>query len=103
MYLKVRKGGRLPDRPNSAGKSTAALHHMRINRPTAEETSLDSQRTCWASDHPHRCVWASPWPQKAAGFPSMSVLENLLRGAYKPDTRKKRNELLEKSFISFPF
>jgi ABC-type branched-subunit amino acid transport system ATPase component len=33
----------------------------------------------------------------------MSVLENLLRGAYKPDTRKKRNELLEKSFISFPF
>lgn len=87
---------------NGAGKSTILKTISGLKHPTTGEILFEGSRI----DHllPHQIVklGISHVPEGRRLFPGMSVIENLVMGAYLRKARKEIDEELEKVFHYFP-
>ncbi len=88
--------------PNGAGKSTLMNTICGLNKPTKGEIVLNDKRIDGLQPNKIVRLGVSMAPEGSRVFQNMSVLENLLMGAYKHEARKKKDELLEKNFEFFP-
>ena len=88
--------------PNGAGKSTLLNTICGIRKPTRGEITLYNERIDGLRTNQIVRRGISMAPEGSRVFQNMSVHENLLMGAYKPDARKRRHELLEKMLELFP-
>lgn len=88
--------------PNGAGKSTLMNTICGLNKPTSGEILLNGHHINGLQPNKIVRLGISMVPEGSQVFQNMSVLENLLMGAYKPNARKKKDELLEKTFQLFP-
>ena len=88
--------------PNGAGKSTLMNTICGLNRPTRGEIFLHDSRIDGLQPNKIVKLGISMAPEGSRVFQSMSVLENLLMGAYKHEARIRKEELLEKTFELFP-
>ena len=87
---------------NGAGKSTLLNAVMGVNKPTSGTISYLGERVDGLSTHQIVAKGLAMSPEGGRVFPRMSVKENLLIGAYLPEARKKRLEMLQRVFSLFP-
>lgn len=88
--------------PNGHGKSTLLRAISGLIRPTAGRVELDGRVI---SDlPPHEIVAAGiiHIPQGDLPFPELTVMENLLMGAYRSEAWQQRQQRLEQVFALFP-
>ena len=87
---------------NGAGKSTAlrtvsGLLHPRRGRVLFGDVRLDTRPA-----HTVAAAGIGHVPEARRLFANMSVRENLLTGAYRPDLWRRRDESLERVYATFP-
>ena len=87
---------------NGAGKTTTLKTISGLLRPRAGEVLMGDRRLdrCTPGEVVEAGVVQVPEGRKL--FPQMTVLENLLLGAYTPGARARRRERLEEAFATFP-
>jgi len=87
---------------NGAGKSTLLNSIMGLHKPTSGKVTFEGQdvSSLKTSEIVGRGISMSP--EGSMIFESMSVMENLLMGAYLPRAKAKRDEHLEKVYTLFP-
>jgi branched-chain amino acid transport system ATP-binding protein len=88
--------------PNGHGKSTLLRAISGLVRPTAGQVEFDGKLI--SNMPPADIVGAGVIhiPQGDLPFPELTVLENLLMGAYRPDAWRQRKEKLEQVYHLFP-
>ena len=88
--------------PNGHGKSTLLRAISGLIRPTAGRVELDGR--VLSNLPPHEIVAAGVIhiPQGDLPFPELTVMENLLMGAYRSEAWQQRHQRLEQVFALFP-
>lgn len=87
---------------NGAGKSTIVETISGLNTPTAGRITFNGVRLDRSPAHRVVSLGVSLIPEERGLFPGMSVLENLELGAFRPETRKIRNETFPFVYELFP-
>lgn len=87
---------------NGAGKSTLLNTVMGVNKPVKGKIFFDGEDITGMRTSKIVTKGLTMAPEGSMVFEGMSVRENLLMGAYVPEPRKIRNELMEKVFTLFP-
>jgi branched-chain amino acid transport system ATP-binding protein len=87
---------------NGAGKTTTLKTISGLLRPTAGAVVLDGRRLDRCSPREVVDLGLVQVPEGRKLFPQMTVVENLLLGAYAPTARARRRERLEEAFATFP-
>jgi branched-chain amino acid transport system ATP-binding protein len=88
--------------PNGAGKTTTLKTISGLLRPRSGSISFLGERIDNAPPHRIAELGISHIPEGRRLFPNMTVLENLMTGAYTRKAWEKRNETLEWIFQLFP-
>ena len=87
---------------NGAGKSTIVETISGLNTLTAGRITFNGVRLDRSPAHRVVSLGVSLIPEERGLFPGMSVLENLELGAFRPETRKIRNETFPFVYELFP-
>jgi len=87
---------------NGAGKSTIVETISGLNPITAGRITFNGVRLDRSPAHRVVSLGVSLIPEERGLFPGMSVLENLELGAFRPETRKIRNEIFPFVYELFP-
>jgi len=87
---------------NGAGKSTLLNSIMGLHKPTDGKITFEGRDISNFKTSKIVGLGVSMSPEGSMIFESMTVRENLLMGAYLPQAKAKRNELIEKVFSLFP-
>ena len=87
---------------NGAGKSTLLGTITGINKPTRGKITFKSQDIGSVPTHTIVAKGITMSPEGSRVFEKMSVEENLFMGAYLPNARRKRQELLKRVYGLFP-
>ena len=87
---------------NGAGKSTIVETISGLNTLTAGRIIFNGVRLDRSPAHRVVSLGVSLIPEERGLFPGMSVLENLELGAFRPETRKTRNETFPFVYELFP-
>ncbi len=88
--------------PNGHGKTTLLRAISGLLRPTAGTVELDGVNLTHLPTEAIVAAGVVHIPQGDLPFPEMTVLENLLVGAYRPEAWAERHERLERVFALFP-
>ena len=88
--------------PNGHGKTTLLRTISGLIRPMAGKIEFDGQVTSDLRASEIVAAGVIHIPQGALPFPELTVMENLLMGAYRPDAWKERKQKLEQVFELFP-
>jgi branched-chain amino acid transport system ATP-binding protein len=88
--------------PNGHGKTTLLRAISGLIRPQAGTVALDGVDLTRLATELIVAAGVVHIPQGDLPFPEMTVLENLLVGAYRPDAWRERKERLERVFQLFP-
>ena len=87
---------------NGAGKSTIVETISGLNTLAAGRITFNGVRLDQSPAHRVVSLGVSLIPEERGLFPGMSVLENLELGAFRPETRKIRNETFPFVYELFP-
>ena len=87
---------------NGAGKSTLLNTIMGIHTPASGSVLFKEENITGLQTSKIAAKGLAMTPEGSHVFPEMSVMENLLMGAYLPAAKKVKNEQLEKVFTMFP-
>lgn len=87
---------------NGAGKSTLLNTIVGINKPTGGRITFCGEDITGMLTSSIVAKGITMSPEGSRVFQKMSVEENLLMGAYLPQARKKKGELLQKAYELFP-
>ena len=87
---------------NGAGKSTIVETISGLNTLAAGRITFNGVRLDRSPAHRVVSLGVSLIPEERGLFPGMSVLENLELGAFRPETRKIRNETFPFVYELFP-
>jgi len=87
---------------NGAGKSTLLNTIMGIHNPASGDIHFEDEDITGLSTSKIAGKRIAMTPEGSHVFADMSVMENLLMGAYLPSAKKTRAEQLEKVFTMFP-
>ncbi len=87
---------------NGAGKSTTLLTICGINKPIKGSIKFSNKVTTGLPPHEIVKEGISLVPEGRRIFPSLSVYENLLMGAFTKNDRREKEEDLEKAYELFP-
>lgn len=87
---------------NGAGKSTLLNTIVGINKPTSGSITFLNEKIDGLTTNKIVAKGLSMSPEGSKVFPSLTVKENLLMGAYLPGARKNKEAMLEKIFDLFP-
>ncbi len=88
--------------PNGHGKTTLLRTISGLVRPTAGEVEFDGQVISDLRASEIVAAGVIHIPQGDLPFPELTVMENLLMGAYRPEAWKERKQKLEQVFELFP-
>ncbi len=88
--------------PNGHGKTTLLRAISGLIRPTAGTVEFDGQVTSNQSASDIVAAGLIHIPQGDLPFPELTVMENLLMGAYRPEAWRERKRKLEQVFELFP-
>jgi len=88
--------------PNGHGKTTLLRTISGLIRPMAGKIEFDGQVTSDLRASEIVAAGVIHIPQGDLPFPELTVMENLLMGAYRPDAWKERKQKLEQVFELFP-
>ena len=88
--------------PNGHGKTTLLRAISGLVRPTAGRVEADGRDLTGLPAEAVVAAGISHIPQGDLPFPEMTVLENLLMGAYLPDAWRERREKLDRVYALFP-
>jgi branched-chain amino acid transport system ATP-binding protein len=88
--------------PNGHGKTTLLRAISGLIRPTAGTIEFDEVDTTHLPTEQIVAAGIVHIPQGDLPFPEMTVMENLLVGAYRPSAWQRRAERLERVFQLFP-
>jgi branched-chain amino acid transport system ATP-binding protein len=88
--------------PNGHGKTTLLRAISGLIRPTAGTVEFDDQVISNRRASEIVAAGVIHIPQGDLPFPELTVLENLLMGAYRPEAWKERKQKLEQVFELFP-
>ncbi len=88
---------------NGAGKSTLLDAVTGTNKPKKGKITYKGEDITGLKTHVIVRKGITMSPEGSCVFEDMTVKENLYMGAYLPEARKKRPELLDKAFTLFPF
>jgi branched-chain amino acid transport system ATP-binding protein len=88
--------------PNGHGKTTLLRAISGLIRPTAGTVEFDGQVTSSQSASDIVAAGMIHIPQGDLPFPELTVMENLLMGAYRPEAWRERKRKLEQVFELFP-
>jgi len=87
---------------NGSGKSTLLNTIMGINKPESGKITLEGKNITGMRTSKIVASGITMSPEGSSIFEDMTIMENLLMGAYLPHARKRKNELVEKAFSLFP-
>lgn len=87
---------------NGAGKSTLLNSIMGIRKPTSGKVRWKGEDITGLPTNKIVTKGISMAPEGSRIFEDMTVMENLLMGAYPPHAKKKKAENLEKVYETFP-
>lgn len=88
--------------PNGHGKTTLLRAISGLVRPTAGSVEFDGQVISRLSPAEVVAAGVVHIPQGDLPFPELTVLDNLLMGAYLPDAWRQRKQKLEQVYDLFP-
>jgi branched-chain amino acid transport system ATP-binding protein len=88
--------------PNGHGKTTLLRTISGLIRPSAGRIEFDGKVLSEMSPAEIVAAGVVHIPQGDLPFPELTVLENLLMGAYLPDAWKQRRQKLEQVYALFP-
>jgi branched-chain amino acid transport system ATP-binding protein len=88
--------------PNGHGKTTLLRAISGLLQPTAGTVEMDGKVISNAKAEDIVAAGVIHIPQGDLPFPEMTVLENLLMGAYRPDAWSERQEKLARVYDLFP-
>jgi branched-chain amino acid transport system ATP-binding protein len=88
--------------PNGHGKTTLLRAISGLIRPTAGRVEFDGQVISGRRASEIVAAGVIHIPQGDLPFPELTVMENLLMGAYRPDAWAERKQKLEQVFQLFP-
>ena len=88
--------------PNGHGKTTLLRAISGLIRPTAGTVEFDGQVTSGKRASDIVASGIIHIPQGDLPFPELTVMENLLLGAYRPEAWRERKQKLEEVFELFP-
>jgi branched-chain amino acid transport system ATP-binding protein len=88
--------------PNGHGKTTLLRAISGLIRPTAGTVEFEDQVISGRRASEIVAAGVIHIPQGDLPFPELTVLENLLMGAYRPEAWKERKQKLEQVFELFP-
>ena len=88
--------------PNGHGKTTLLRTISGLVRPTAGTVELDGQVISTLQPADIVAAGVIHIPQGDLVFPELTVMENLLMGAYRPEAWQERKQKLEQVFQLFP-
>jgi branched-chain amino acid transport system ATP-binding protein len=88
--------------PNGHGKSTLLRAISGLVRPTAGTVQFDGKTISNMSPADIVATGVIHIPQGDLPFPELTVLENLLMGAYRPEAWRQRKAKLEQVYHLFP-
>jgi branched-chain amino acid transport system ATP-binding protein len=88
--------------PNGHGKTTLLRAISGLIRPTSGTIEFDAVDTTYLPTEQIVAAGVVHIPQGDLPFPEMTVMENLLVGAYRPTAWQRRGERLERVFHLFP-
>jgi len=88
--------------PNGHGKTTLLRAISGLIRPTAGAVEFDGQVISNKGTAEIVAAGVVHIPQGDLPFPELTVMENLLLGAYRPDAWRERKQKLEQVFELFP-
>jgi branched-chain amino acid transport system ATP-binding protein len=88
--------------PNGHGKTTLLRAISGLIRPTAGTVEFDDQVISNRRASEIVAAGVIHIPQGDLPFPELTVLENLLMGAYRPEAWKERKQKMEQVFELFP-
>ncbi len=88
--------------PNGHGKTTLLRAISGLIRPTAGTVEFDGQVVSGMRASEIVAAGVIHIPQGDLPFPELTVMENLLMGAYRPDAWRERKQKLEQVFQLFP-
>jgi branched-chain amino acid transport system ATP-binding protein len=88
--------------PNGHGKTTLLRAISGLIRPTAGTVEFDGQVISGMRASEIVTAGVIHIPQGDLPFPELTVMENLLMGAYRPDAWRERKQKLEQVFELFP-
>ena len=87
---------------NGAGKSTLLNTIMGIHKPAGGEVFFEGENITGLQTCKIAARGIAMTPEGSRVFADMSVMENLLMGAYLPEAKRVKKEQLEKVFSLFP-
>jgi branched-chain amino acid transport system ATP-binding protein len=88
--------------PNGHGKTTLLRAISGLIRPTAGTIEFDGKVISNKGASDIVAAGVIHIPQGDLPFPELTVMENLLMGAYRPEAWRERNQRLEQVFELFP-
>lgn len=88
--------------PNGHGKTTLLRTISGLIRPMAGKVEFDGQVTSDLRASEIVAAGVIHIPQGDLPFPELTVMENLLMGAYRPEAWRERKQKLEQVFELFP-
>jgi branched-chain amino acid transport system ATP-binding protein len=88
--------------PNGHGKTTLLRAISGLIRPTGGHVEFEGHEITRLEPEAIVAMGVVHIPQGDLLFPEMTVLENLLMGAYRSDAWRERNKKLEQVFALFP-
>jgi branched-chain amino acid transport system ATP-binding protein len=88
--------------PNGHGKTTLLRAISGLIQPTGGRVALEGREITRLEPEAIVAAGVIHIPQGDLLFPEMTVLENLLMGAYRSDAWRERNKKLEQVFALFP-
>lgn len=88
--------------PNGHGKTTLLRAISGLIRPMAGTVEFDGQVISGMRASEIVAAGVIHIPQGDLPFPELTVMENLLMGAYRPEAWRERNQKLEQVFDLFP-
>ncbi|GAB4527009.1 MAG: ABC transporter ATP-binding protein [Anaerolineae bacterium] len=88
--------------PNGHGKTTLLRAISGLIRPTAGTIEFDGQRISDMRASEIVAAGVIHIPQGDLPFPELTVMENLLMGAYRPEAWRERKQRLQQVFDLFP-
>ena len=103
ISLYIEKGERIGViGPNGHGKSTTLKTISGLFKPKKGEVKFEGESIVGLNPRKIVELGVTLVPEGGHLFPEMTVLENLLLGAYTPGAKKYRNENLDKVYSVFP-